>query len=214
VVEDNPVAALQIRTVLEEQGYAVQAAPGGAEALGTLSQVRPDLIILDLMMPEVDGFQVLEQIRAMPATATIPLLVLTARELTPEDRARLAHHHIRQFVQKGSLNREELAACVRRLLRIPGAPIPPPQAPAPRPPVSRRPGGPILVVEDNRDNLLVITAVLEDVGYQYITATDGQKPVTLAREAPPAPGRTHCRLTPATGPWEACSCRPGTCRPG
>ena len=81
---------LQIRTVLEEQGYAVQAAPGGAEALAALPQVRPDLIVLDLMMPEVDGFQVLEQLRAMPATATIPVLVLTARELTPEDRARLA----------------------------------------------------------------------------------------------------------------------------
>ena len=186
VVEDNPVAALQIRTVLEEQGYAVQAAPGGAEALAALPQVRPDGIILDLMMPEVDGFQVLEQIRAVPAIATIPVLVLTARELTPEDRARLAHHHIRQFVQKGSLNREELAACVRRLLGIPAAPVPPPKAPAPRPPVSRRPGGPILVVEDNRDNLLVITAVLEEAGYKYITATDGQKAVALAREALPA----------------------------
>ena len=121
----------------------------------------------------------------MPATATIPVLVLTARELTPEDRARLAHNHIQQFVQKGSLNREELAACVRRLLGIPAAPVPPPKAPTPRPPVSRRPDGPILVVEDNRDNLLVITAVLEEAGYKYITATDGLKAVALAREALP-----------------------------
>jgi signal transduction histidine kinase/DNA-binding response OmpR family regulator/CHASE3 domain sensor protein len=186
VVEDNPVAALQIRTVLEEQGYAVQAVSSGAEALAALPQVRPDLIVLDLMMPEVDGFQVLEQLRAMPAIATIPVLVLTARELTPEDRTRLAHHHIRQFVQKGSLNREELAACVRRLLGNPAAPITPPPAPAPRPQVTRRPGGPILVVENNRDNLLVITAVLDETGYQYVTATDGQKAVALAREEPPA----------------------------
>lgn len=114
------------------------------------------------------------------------MLVLTARELTPEDRARLAPHHIRQLVQKGSLNREELAACVRRLLGIPAAPDPPPPAPAPRPPVSRRPDGPILVVEDNRDNLLVITAVLEEAGYKYITATDGLKAVARAREALPA----------------------------
>jgi hypothetical protein len=186
VVEDNPVAALQIHTVLEEQGYAVQVVSSGAEALAALTQVRPDLIVLDLMMPEVDGFQVLEQLRPMPATATIPVLVLTARELTPEDRARLAHHHIRQFVQKGSLNREELAACVRRLLGTPAAPIPPPPAPAPRPPVSRRPGGPILAVENNLDNLLVITAVLDETGYKYVTATDGQKALALAREALPA----------------------------
>jgi signal transduction histidine kinase/CheY-like chemotaxis protein len=186
VVEDNPVATLQIRTVMEEQGYVVQAVPSGAEALAALPLVRPDGIILDLMMPEVDGFQVLEQIRAMPATATIPVLVLTAKELTPEDRASLANHHIRQLVQKGSLNREELAACVRRLLRIPAAPLPLPQAPTPRPPDSRRPGGPILVVEDNRDNLLVITSVLEEAGLKCITATDGQKAVAMAREAPPA----------------------------
>ena len=56
VVEDNPVAALQIRTVLEEQGYAVQVAPGGPEALAALPQIRPDGIVLDLMMPELDGF--------------------------------------------------------------------------------------------------------------------------------------------------------------
>jgi CheY-like chemotaxis protein len=138
------------------------------------------------MMPEVDGFQVLEQIRAMPTTATIPVLVLTARELTPEDRARLAPHHIRQLVQKGSLNREELAVCVRRLLGSPAAPVPPPPAPAPRPPVSPHPDGPILVVEDNRDNLLVITAILDEAGYKYITATEGHKAVALARQSPPA----------------------------
>jgi hypothetical protein len=186
VVEDNPVAVLHIRTVLEEQGYAVQAAPSGAEALAALPQARPDLIVLDLMLPEVDGFQVLEQLRAIPATATIPVLVLTARELTPEDRARLARHHVRQFVQKGSMNREELAVCVQGLLRGTAASVSPPPAPASQPRISRRPDDPILVVEDNRDNLLVITAILEEAGYKYLTATDGQKAVALARETPPA----------------------------
>jgi signal transduction histidine kinase/DNA-binding response OmpR family regulator/CHASE3 domain sensor protein len=186
VVEGNPVAALQVRTVFEELGYAVKAAPSGIEALAAIPEVRPDLIVLDLMLPDVDGFQVLEQIRAMPATATIPVLVLTARELTPEDRNRLAHHHIRHFAQKGSLNRDELAACVRRLLGRAAATVVPHPAPAPQPPVSRRPGGPILVVEDNRDNLLVITAVLDEAGYQYVTAADGPTAVARAREELPA----------------------------
>ncbi|HLD48317.1 MAG TPA: response regulator [Desulfobaccales bacterium] len=186
VVEDNPVAVLHIRTVLEGQGYAVQAFPSGAEALAALPQARPDLIVLDLMLPEVDGFQVLEQLRAIPATATIPVLVLTARELTPKDRARLAQHHVRQFVQKGNMNREELAACVQGLLGEAAASVSPPPAPAPQPRISRPPDGPILVVEDNRDNLLVITAILEEAGYKYLTATDGLKAVALARETPPA----------------------------
>ena len=184
VVEDNPVAALQVSTILEEQGYAVQAAPGGAEALAALSQASPDLIVLDLMLPDVDGFQVLEQIRAMPAIAAIPVLVLTARELTRKDRNRLTNHHIQQCVQKGSLNREELAACVRRLLGGAAASVPP--ASPPQPPGSRQPGGPILVVEDNRDNLLVVTAVLDEAGYRYVTAADGPQAVARAREAMPA----------------------------
>ena len=138
------------------------------------------------MMPEVDGFQVLEQIRAVPHTAAIPVLVLTAMELTPEDRARLVDNQVQQFVQKGSLNREELLACVRRFLMVPVASFPPPESPTLQHPVARRVGGPILVVEDNRDNLLVITAVLAEAGYKYITATDGQKALTLARETPPA----------------------------
>jgi len=117
VVEDNPVAAQQISTILEEQGYAVQVASGGSEALETLSRVRPDGIILDLMMPEMDGFQVLEQIRAVPQTAPIPVLILTAKELTRNERARLTYNHVQQLVQKGRINREELAARVRQLLR-------------------------------------------------------------------------------------------------
>ena len=62
----------------------------------------------------------------------------------------------------------------------------PPPAPPPQPRISRPPDGPILVVEDNRDNLLVITAILEEAGYKYLTATDGLKAVALARETPPA----------------------------
>jgi signal transduction histidine kinase/HAMP domain-containing protein len=137
VVEDNPVAALQIRTVLEEQGYTVGVVPDGAEALISIARIRPDGIILDLMMPKMDGFQVLEQIRANPQTAAIPVLVLTAKELTRNDQDRLAHNHIQQFIQKGALNREELAAAVRRMLG----------------PAAGREDGHLLVVEDTPDNL-------------------------------------------------------------
>lgn len=176
IVEDDPIAAMQIRTVLEEQDYAVQVAPNGAEALTNLQRMRPDCIILDLMMPEIDGFEVLKQIRALPQIAATPVLVLTAKELTRDDRAQLAHNHIQQLVQKGSLNREELGACVRRLL-MPTAAV--------QSQVSHT-GGSILVVENDPDNLLVITAILDEAGYNYVTATDGNQAVVLARQTPPA----------------------------
>jgi CheY-like chemotaxis protein len=168
---------MQIRTILEEQDYAVQVAPNGAEALTNLQWMRPGCIILDLMMPEIDGFEVLKQIRALPQIAATPVLVLTAKELTHDDRAQLANNHIQQLVQKGSLNREELGACVRRLLMPPAAV---------QSQVSHHAGDSILVVENDPDNLLVITAVLDEAGYNYVTATDGNQAVVLARQTPPA----------------------------
>ena len=162
VVEDNETAALQIRTALEESGYAVTVASDGAEALESVKRVVPNGIVLDLMMPKVDGFQVLEQIRSTPRTARLPVLVLTAKELTSDDRKRLLHNNIRELIQKGSLNREELVKCVVRM--IDRAPHETAASATSRQPSSTAPDGNILVVEDNPDNMVTATAILSDAG--------------------------------------------------
>ncbi|OHB32885.1 MAG: hypothetical protein A2X84_08965 [Desulfuromonadaceae bacterium GWC2_58_13] len=169
VVEDNPVAALQIRSVLEESGYTVHSAAGGEEGLAFVGHTIPDGIVLDLMMPDVDGFEVLEQIRSTPTTATLPVLVLTAKELTAADRARLSHNNIQQLVQKGSLDRGQLLDCVGKLLK--GHPEPAPW---------------ILIVEDNPDNRLTLEALLQEQGYAYLTVTDGLQAVQAVREKKPS----------------------------
>ncbi len=108
LVEDNDAAIIQVRSVLEAAGYAVDVARDGREALVFVAQTIPDGIVLDLMMPQVDGFTVLEKIRSTPATANIPVLVLTAKDLTPDDFRRLSANNIQQLVQKGDVDRESL----------------------------------------------------------------------------------------------------------
>lgn len=108
IVEDNEAAIIQIKAVLESSGYIVDIARGGQEAIDYVSHTAPDAIILDLMMPEIDGFAVLEKIRGTKATLKIPVLILTAKDLTKEDFKRLSANNIQQLVQKGDVNRENL----------------------------------------------------------------------------------------------------------
>jgi CheY-like chemotaxis protein len=88
-------------------------AHNGLEGLRALERSLPDLILLDLMMPEMDGFSFVEALAASPAWAGVPVIVLTARELSAEERLRL-QGHVSQVLQKGALNREELAREIRR----------------------------------------------------------------------------------------------------
>ena len=91
------------QTALEENGFHVVVAPGGAEAIASFSQMLPDAVVLDLMMPKVDGFEVLERIRSTPWTRKLPVLVLTAKEIKAEDRDRLTHNNVQELIQKGAL---------------------------------------------------------------------------------------------------------------
>ena len=108
LVEDNEAAIIQVKAVLESAGYIADVARGGQEAFDYVSHTIPQGIILDLMMPGIDGFEVLEKIRGRQATEKIPVLILTAKDLTPEDFKRLSTNHIQQLVQKGDVDKESL----------------------------------------------------------------------------------------------------------
>ncbi len=116
LVEDNEAAIIQVRAVLETAGYAVDVARGGQEAFDYVSHTVPDGIVLDLMMPEIDGFSVLDKIRGTKVTATLPVLILTAKDLTQEDLSKLSANHIQQLVQKGDVDRERLLSKIRSML--------------------------------------------------------------------------------------------------
>jgi threonine synthase len=108
VVEDSEDAARLLRRILETQlGYTVSVARNGVEGLQMARELRPDLIVSDLMMPEMDGFQLIEKIKSDDHLRDVPIIVLTAKELTPLERSRLAGR-INSMLQKGSFLNEEL----------------------------------------------------------------------------------------------------------
>lgn len=81
VVDDEPDVLLLCRLNLEQRGHQVLEAPNGDEALDLAQQEAPDLVVLDLMLPGIDGYQVLQALRADEGTSGIPVLVLTAKSL-------------------------------------------------------------------------------------------------------------------------------------
>jgi CheY-like chemotaxis protein len=116
VLDDDPATREMLSRMLQREGWAVEEAANGRIGLTRVALARPDLILLDLMMPELDGFGFVERLRAEPSWRTIPVLVLTAKDLSPEERLRL-NGRVEHVLQKGAYAREELLAEVRALVR-------------------------------------------------------------------------------------------------
>ena len=104
IIDDAADARLLVRRILQSQGdYTIFEASNGREGLELSRRELPDLIILDLMMPEMDGFAVLDGLRAEPSTSRIPVIVATAKELTAHEKGRLGTH-IQSLLQKGDFH--------------------------------------------------------------------------------------------------------------
>jgi threonine synthase len=115
VVDDNADARVLIRRILQSQGnYTLFEATNGLEALSTAMGEVPDLIILDLMMPEMDGFSVLDALKGKKETSEIPVIVVTAKSLTREEKLRLAGQ-TKKFLQKGDFLSDEFLDEIRIL---------------------------------------------------------------------------------------------------
>ena len=115
VVEDDPVMRDMLRRRLEKENWTVIEAENGRAALEQMTERQPDLILLDLMMPEMDGFQFLDEIRKRKDWHVIPVIVVTAKELSLEDRQRL-NGSVEKILLKGAYSREELIRQVRDLV--------------------------------------------------------------------------------------------------
>jgi threonine synthase len=108
IIEDDPDARRLLRRVLQARGeYQIFEAAGGREGLELVRQHKPDLVLLDLMMPEVDGFEVLETIRGDEDLAATRIIVITAKSLTANERRRLSGQ-IELLLEKGSFLDDDL----------------------------------------------------------------------------------------------------------
>ena len=117
VEDDLPTRSVMAR-LLEKMDWTVYEAGNGQEALDLLSQHKPNLILLDLMMPVMDGFEFLTRMRANSDWVHIPVMVLTAKDLTPEDR-NILKDKVSMVFEKGENDYEEMARMIRQVTELP-----------------------------------------------------------------------------------------------
>jgi CheY-like chemotaxis protein len=125
VVEDVPNILELLEVTLRFKGYQVATARNGQEALEKIKQERPALIITDILMPTMDGYAFVHELRATPAYADIPVIFLSATYVTPEDKAFALSLGATQFIEK-PIDTEEFLLTIAELLmqKQPTAPIP------------------------------------------------------------------------------------------
>jgi signal transduction histidine kinase/AraC-like DNA-binding protein/DNA-binding response OmpR family regulator len=118
IVDDDPQACELYRGMVAKglPGYPIRTASDGITALAAMAEAPPSLVILDLMMPEMDGFEVLDWMRANQQTRQVPVLILSGRMLTLEDIKRLERHARATFQSKDILSETETTAALHRLL--------------------------------------------------------------------------------------------------
>jgi CheY-like chemotaxis protein/nitrogen-specific signal transduction histidine kinase len=113
VVEDDVATRQVLRRTLAKQGWAVAEAENGRAALEQVARHKPELILLDLIMPEMDGFEFLFELRKQEPWQSIPVVVLTSKDLSPEERLRLTGN-VEKILQKGAYSRDMLLREVRK----------------------------------------------------------------------------------------------------
>jgi CheY-like chemotaxis protein/signal transduction histidine kinase/HAMP domain-containing protein len=186
VVEDNPAEQLSIRELLGYDDIDVSVATTGREALAVLEDEPFDCVVLDLRLPDMSGFEVLERLRDTPSLSDVPVVVFTGKELSPEEDARL-HTLARSVVVKGVESPERLLdetalflhrvvsdlpiekqKMLDRLHRSDDALI----------------GKKVLVVDDDVRNIFALSSVLERRGMAVLTAGTGREAIATLESTP------------------------------
>ena len=116
IVDDEPDIIEFLTYNLEREGYDIVSAPDGRQGLEAAQREKPDLIILDIMMPEMDGFEVIRRVKANPGWKDIPIVVVTAKDLTDSECGFL-NQSVDRIIQKAGLAGESLMKEVQGLLR-------------------------------------------------------------------------------------------------
>ena len=188
MVEDNPAEQMSIRELLGYDDIEIVTAGTGVEALATLREQPCDCVVLDLRLPDMSGFEVLEEIKRDDALSEVPVVVFTGRELSAEEDAQL-HTMARSIVVKGVESPERLLDETALFLHRVVTDLPPEkQRMLERLNSSDEDlvGRTVLLVDDDARNIFALSSVLERRGMQVLTATTGKEAIELV-EATPGP---------------------------
>jgi CheY-like chemotaxis protein/nitrogen-specific signal transduction histidine kinase len=181
VVEDNKAEQLTIDALVGHDDIEILNASTGADALDTLRGQDCDCVVLDLRLPDMSGFDVLEQMRADPGLANVPVIVFTGKELTPEEDARL-HTMARSIIVKGVESPERLLDETALFLHRVVTDLPPDkQRMLERLNSSDEDlvGKTVLLVDDDARNIFALSSVLERRGMKVLSATTGSEALEL-----------------------------------
>lgn len=180
LVEDSEPAIIQLKYMLEAEGYNLEVAKDGGEAMKSLTSTLPDAMILDLMMPEIDGFDVIRLVRENEKTKLLPIIILTAKHIEKKDYDFFKTNNIIQLIQKGDVNKIELLNAVAKMLT---SKIEIHEKPTIK--IQKIEGKPlVLIVEDNPDNMITTKALIDDK-FDILEALDGFEGVEQAKKYKP-----------------------------
>jgi HAMP domain-containing protein/CheY-like chemotaxis protein/signal transduction histidine kinase len=186
VVEDNPLEQISITELLGHDDIDIETVETGRHAIERLHEEPADCVVLDLRLPDMSGFEVLEKIRDDSALAHVPVVVFTGRELSPEEDARL-HTMARSVVVKGVESPERLldetALFLHRVVS---------DLPVEKQRMLERlhssdenlVGQKVLLVDDDARNIFALSSVLERRGMHVLTATTGREAINLLASEP------------------------------
>jgi CheY-like chemotaxis protein/signal transduction histidine kinase len=186
VVEDNPAEQLSIKELLGYEDIDVTVASTGAEAVKMASEEAFDCVVLDLRLPDMSGFDVLERFGDIPSLRDLPVVVFTGKELSPEEDARL-HSLARSVVVKGVESPERLLDETALFLHRVVADLPPEKQRL----LDRLHhsddaliGKKVLVVDDDVRNIFALSSVIERRGMTVITAGTGREAIAKLESTP------------------------------
>jgi HAMP domain-containing protein/CheY-like chemotaxis protein/signal transduction histidine kinase len=186
VVEDNPAEQLSIKELLGYEDIDVTVVATGAEAVQIVGEQSFDCVVLDLRLPDISGFDVLERFRDIPSLSDLPVVVFTGKELSPEEDARL-HSLARSVVVKGVESPERLLDETALFLHRVVAELPPEKQRL----LDRLHhsddalvGKKVLVVDDDVRNIFALSSVIERRGMEVITAGTGREAIAKLESTP------------------------------
>jgi CheY-like chemotaxis protein len=186
VVEDNPSEQLTVKALLGHDDVDIETVGSGAAALASLKAQPADCVVLDLRLPDMSGFEVLERLRDDPALCETPVVVFTGRELTAEEDARL-HTMARSVVVKGVESPERLLDETALFLHRLVSDLPPEkQLMLTKLHASDDDliGRTVLLVDDDTRNIFALSSVLERRGMKVLTATNGSEAISMVESEP------------------------------
>ncbi len=186
IVEDNPAEQMSIRELLGHDDIDVAVVSTGAEALDVVTREKFDCVVLDLRLPDMTGFDILERMRDVPEVGDLPVVVFTGKELSPEEDARL-HTLARSVVVKGVESPERLLDETALFLHRVVADLP-----AEKQKMLDRlhrsdealVGKKVLVVDDDMRNIFALSSVLERRGMAVLTAGTGREAISMLESTP------------------------------